>query len=117
MNMDFGSGRFKGVYLEENDMALPFFEAWKKPFVLLGFDTFSPHKVGSTDHVSFSRLGLPAYQFIQDPLDYFRTNHTTMDTYERLSLDDLKVNSAIVARLAYCAAMDDNRIPIKPGFP
>ena len=117
LNMDFGSGRFKGVYLEENDMALPFFEAWKKPFVSLGFDTFSPRKVGSTDHVSFSRLGLPAYQFIQDPLDYFRTYHTTMDTYERLSLDDLKVNSAIVAWLAYCAAMDDNRIPIKPGFP
>ena len=117
LNMDFGSGRFKGIYTEENDMALPFFEAWKKPLVSLGFDTFSPRKVGSTDHVSFSRLGLPAYQFIQDPLDYFRTYHTTMDTYERLSLDDLKVNSAIVAWLAYCAAMDDNRIPIKPGFP
>ena len=117
LNMDFGSGRFKGVYLEENDMAYPFFEAWKKPLVSLGFDTFSPRKVGSTDHVSFSRLGLPAYQFIQDPLDYFRTYHTTMDTYERLSLDDLKVNSAIVAWLAYCAAMDDRHIPVKPGYP
>lgn len=117
LNMDFGSGRFKGVYLEENDMAYPFFEAWKQPLVSLGFNTFSPRKVGSTDHVSFSRLGLPAYQFIQDPLDYFRTYHTTMDTYERLSLDDLKVNAAIVAWLAYCAAMDDSRIPTKPGFP
>lgn len=117
LNMDFGSGRFKGIYLEENDMAFPFFEAWKKPLVPLGFETFSPRKVGSTDHVSFSRLGLPAYQFIQDPLDYFRTYHTTMDTYERLSLDDLRVNSAIVAWLAYCAAMDDGRIPVKPGFP
>ena len=117
LNMDFGSGRFKGVYLEENDMAVPFFEAWKQPLVALGFNTFSPRKVGSTDHVSFSRLGLPAYQFIQDPLDYFRTYHTTMDTYERLSLDDLKVNAAIVAWLAYCAAMDDNRISVKPGFP
>lgn len=117
LNMDFGSGRFKGIYLEENDMAYPFFEAWKQPLVALGFDTFSPRTVGSTDHVSFSRLGLPAYQFIQDPLDYFRTYHTTMDTYERLSLDDLKVNSAIVAWLAYCAAMDDNRIPVKPGYP
>lgn len=117
LNMDFGSGRFKGVYLEENDMAYPFFEAWKQPLVALGFNTFSPRKVGSTDHVSFSRLGLPAYQFIQDPLDYFRTYHTTMDTYERLSFDDLKVNSAIVASLAYCAAMDDNRIPVKPGYP
>lgn len=117
LNMDFGSGRFKGVYLEENDMAYPFFDVWKQPLVTLGFNTFSPRKVGSTDHVSFSRLGLPAYQFIQDPLDYFRTYHTTMDTYERLSLDDLKVNAAIVAWLAYCAAMDNDRIPVKPGFP
>lgn len=117
LNMDFGSGRFKGVYMEENDMAYPFFDAWKKPISSLGFNTLSPRRVGSTDHVSFSRLGLPAYQFIQDPLDYFRAYHTTMDTYERLSLDDLKVNSAIVAWLAYCAAMDDNRIPVKPGYP
>lgn len=117
LNMDFGSGRFKGVYLEENDMAYPYFEEWKKPLVALGFDTFSPRKVGSTDHVSFSRLGLPAYQFIQDPLDYFRTYHSTMDTYERLSLDDLKINAAIAAWLAYSAAMDDTHIPVKPGFP
>lgn len=117
LNMDFGSGKFKGVYLEENDMAYPYFEAWKKPLVTLGFDTFSPKKVGSTDHVNFSRLGLPAYQFIQDPLDYFRAYHTTMDTFERLSLDDLKVNAAIAAWLAYSAAMDNTHIPVKPGFP
>ncbi|MBD5308123.1 MAG: M20/M25/M40 family metallo-hydrolase [Bacteroides sp.] len=117
LNMDFGSGRFKGVYLEENDMAFPFFEAWKQPLVSLGFDTFSPRKVGSTDHVSFTRLGLPAYQFIQDPLDYFRAYHTTMDTFERLSLDDLRVNAAIAAWLAYSAAMDDSHIPVKPGYP
>lgn len=117
LNMDFGSGRFRGVYLEENDQALPFFEAWKRPLVSLGFNTLSPIKVGSTDHVSFSRLGLPAYQFIQDPLEYSRTYHTTMDTYERLSLDDLKVNAAIVAWLALNAAMDDRRIPAKPGYP
>ncbi len=117
LNMDFGSGRFKGVYMEENDMAYPYFEAWKQPLVSLGFDTFSPMSVGSTDHVSFTRLGLPAFQFIQDPLDYFRAYHTTMDTYERLSLDDLKVNAAIVAWLAYSAAMDDGRIPVKPGYP
>lgn len=115
LNMDFGSGRFKGLYYEENDMALPFFQTWSKPLASLGFETFSPRRVGSTDHVSFSRLGLPAYQFVQDPLDYFRTYHSTMDTYERLQLDDLRVNAAIVAWLAYCAAMDSDRIPVKPG--
>lgn len=117
LNMDFGSGRFRGIYLEENDQAIPFFEAWSKPLASLGFGTLSPIRVGSTDHVSFSSLGLPAYQFIQDPLEYFRTYHTTMDTYERLSLDDLKVNAAIVAWLALNAAMDDNKIPAKPGYP
>lgn len=117
LNVDFGSGRFKGVYLEENDMAYPYFEAWKAPLVPLGFDTLSPGRVGSTDHVSFSRLGLPAFQFIQDPLDYFRTYHSTMDTYERLALDDLKINAAIAAWLAYSAAMDDTHIPVKPDYP
>lgn len=114
LNMDNGSGKFRGIYLEENDMAFPFFEAWKKPLESLGFTTLSPRKTGSTDHVIFSGIGLPAYQFIQDPLDYFRTYHSVMDTYERLSLDDLKVDAAIAAWLAYCAAMDDNRIPFKP---
>lgn len=117
LNTDFGSGKFKGIYLEENDMAAPYFEAWKKPLESLGFETLSPNKVGSTDHAIFSGMGLPSYQFIQDPLDYFRTYHTPMDTYERLSIDDMKVNAAIVAWLAYCAAMDDSRIPVKPGYP
>lgn len=117
LNMDNGSGRFRGIYLEENDMAIPFFEAWKKPVESLGFETLSPRKTGGTDHVIFSGLGLPAYQFIQDPLDYFRTYHSTMDTFERLAMDDLKIDAAIAAWIAYCAAMDDNRIPAKPGFP
>lgn len=117
LNNDFGGGRYRGIYLEENDMAFPFFEVWKKPLESLGFETLSPQRTGSTDHVSFNSIGLPAYQFIQDPLDYFRTYHSTMDTYERLPLDDMRVNAAIVAWLAYSAAMDDNRIPVKPGFP
>lgn len=117
LNVDNGSGKFRGICLEENDMAYPYFETWEKPLESLGFTTLSPSKSGGTDHVIFSRIGLPAYQFIQDPLDYFRTYHSTMDTYERLSFDDLKINSAIAAWLTYCAAMDNGRIPEKPGFP
>lgn len=117
LNVDNGSGRFKGIYVEENDMAIPFMETWMKPMESLDFTTISPGRTGGTDHVNFSRIGLPAYQFIQDPLDYFRTYHSTMDTYERLSLDDLKVNAAIAAWLTYCAAMDADRIPVKPGYP
>lgn len=65
----------------------------------------------------FDMLGLPAYQFIQDPLEYDRTYHTVMDTYERLSLPDLKVDAVITAWLALNAAMDSGRIPVKPGYP
>lgn len=117
LNMDNGSGRFRGIYLEENDMALPFFEAWMKPLEQLGFNTLSLRRTGSTDHVTFNRLGLPAYQFIQDPLEYGRTYHTVMDTYERLSLQDLRIDAVIVAWLALNAAMDDAKIPVKPGYP
>lgn len=117
LNMDNGSGRFRGIYLEENDMAVPFFQAWMKPIESLGFTTLTLRRTSSTDHVTFNRLGLPAYQFIQDPLEYGRTYHTVMDTYERLSLQDLKIDAVIAAWLALNAAMDDSRIPVKPGFP
>lgn len=117
LNMDNGSGRFRGIYLEENDQAVPFFEAWKKPLESLGFNTLSLRRTGSTDHVIFNNLGLPAYQFIQDELEYGRTYHTVMDTYERLSLEDLKVDAVIAAWIALNAAMDDARIPVKPGYP
>jgi hypothetical protein len=115
LNMDNGSGRFRGIYLEENDMAVPFFQTWMEPFVSLGFTTLSLRRTGSTDHVSFNSVGLPAYQFIQDPLEYSRTYHTLMDTYERLSLEDLRVNAALIAWFALNAAQDNSRIPPKPG--
>ena len=114
LNMDNGSGRFRGIYLEGNDAAFPFFEAWKKYIEPLGFQYLSPRSTGSTDHVSFLRAGLPAYQFIQDELEYNRTYHTIMDTYERLSLGDLKLDATIIAWLALCAAEDPGRIPVNP---
>jgi hypothetical protein len=114
LNMDNGSGRFRGIYLEENDMAVPFFKTWMEPFESLGFTTLSLRRTGSTDHVSFNIIGLPAYQFIQDRLEYGRTYHTLMDTYERLSFDDLRINAALVAWFALNAAQDNARIPIKP---
>lgn len=117
LNMDNGSGRFRGIYLEQNDLAKPFFDAWKAPIESLGFKTISPRTTGSTDHVTFDRVGLPAYQFIQDELEYDRTYHTNMDTWERLSLEDLKIDAAIVATIALSAANDANRIPVKPGYP
>ncbi len=117
LNMDNGSGRFRGIYLEHNDLAKPYFAAWMKPIEDLGFKTLSPRSTGSTDHVTFNNVGLPAYQFIQDELEYERTYHTNMDTWERLSLDDLKVDACMVAVLALSAANDSGRIPLKPGYP
>ena len=114
LNMDNGSGRFRGIYLERNDAAFPFFEAWMKYIESLGFQYLSPRTTGGTDHQTFTRLGLPAYQFIQDELEYGRTYHTIMDTYERLNLSDLKVDATIVAWLAACAANDPGRIPLYP---
>jgi len=113
LNMDNGSGKFRGIYLEENDKAFPFFEEWIKP-LNMDFGVLSPRKRGGTDHVIFDGIGLPAFQFIQDELEYWRGHHTAMDTYERLIIDDLKYNAAVIAFLALSAAMDDSKIPPKP---
>ncbi len=115
LNMDNGSGRFRGIYLERNDAAFEFFEAWMKYIKPLGFEYLSPRTTGGTDHQTFSRIGLPAYQFIQDELEYGRTYHTIMDTYERLSISDLKTDATIVAWLVACAANDPGRIPVYPA--
>ena len=117
LNMDNGSGRFRGIYLEQNDLAFPYFRTWMKGIETLGFKTLSPRQTGSTDHVTFDRVGLPAFQFIQDELEYDRTYHTNMDTYERLSIADLKLDAAMVAWLALSAANDSGRVPVKPGYP
>ena len=114
LNMDNGSGKFRGIYLEENDFAFPYLREWIKPLENLGFNVLSPRKTGGTDHMSFDRIGLPAFQFIQDNLEYNRGYHTPMDTYERLIIADLQYNAMIVAMLALSAAMDNGKIPPKP---
>lgn len=114
LNMDNGSGKFRGIYLEENEMAVPFFKAWSKALESMGFNTITLRRTSGTDHMTFDRYGLPAYQFIQDELEYGRSYHTAMDTYERLILTDLQYNAAVAAWLALSAAMDTGRIPNKP---
>ena len=114
LNMDNGSGKFRGIYLEENDMAFPFFRQWISAMESMEFGVLSPRRTGGTDHMSFDRIGLPAFQFIQDELEYGRGYHTLMDTYERLILTDLQYNAAVIACLALSAAMDNGKIPPKP---
>lgn len=113
-NMDNGTGKFRGIYLQENDMAKPVFESWLKPFEDMGCSTVTLRNTSGTDHLAFDALGLPAFQFIQDRIEYGRTYHTVMDTYERLLMDDLKHNAVIIATLAYHAAMRDEPLPRKP---
>jgi carboxypeptidase Q len=113
-NMDNGSGRYRGIYLQQNEMVRPVFEAWLTPFENLGCNTIAIRNTGGTDHQSFDPLGLPAFQFIQDEIEYGRGYHTLMDTYERLVMDDLKQNAMITAALVYLAAQRDEKLPRKP---
>jgi len=114
-NVDNGSGKIRGVYLQENAAVAPIFETWMKPFHDLGMETLTERNTGGTDHLSFDAVGIPGFQFIQDPLDYeSRTHHSNMDVYDRLQADDLKQAAVIVASFVYEAAMRDQMLPRKP---
>jgi carboxypeptidase Q len=113
-NMDNGSGKYRGIYLQENEMVRPIFEEWLKPFAVMGASTIAVKNTGGTDHLSFDAVGLPGFQFIQDEIEYGRGYHTVMDTYERLVMADLKQNAVITASFVYNAAMRNARLPGKP---
>jgi len=114
-NLDNGGGRIRGIYMQDNDEMRPIFEAWLEPFRDLGATTLTIRNTGSTDHVSFDAVGLPAFQFIQDPLDYgSRTHHSNMDVYDRLQANDMEQASAVEAWCVYNAAVRPEMLPRKP---
>ena len=114
-NLDNGGGKIRGIYQQSNEAVAPIFTAWLAPFAELGATTVTPRNTGGTDHLSFDAVGLPGFQFIQDPLDYgTRTHHTNQDTYDRLIPEDLKQASVVVASFVYNAAMRDQKLPRKP---
>jgi hypothetical protein len=113
-NMDNGSGKYRGIYLQENELVRPIFEEWLKPFADMGCSTVTIRNTSGTDHLSFDAVGLPGFQFIQDELEYGRGYHTVMDTWERLEMADLKHNAVITASFAYNAAMRSAKLPGKP---
>jgi len=114
-NMDNGGGAFRGIYLQGNEAAAPVFEAWMKPFHNIGMQTVTIRPTGGTDHQAFDAVGLPGFQFIQDPLEYSsRTHHTNLDVYERAIPADLMQNAIVVASFAYQAANRDALFPRKP---
>jgi hypothetical protein len=114
-NVDNGTGAIRGVYLQGNEAVAPIFDAWMKPFTNLGMTTLAIRDTSGTDHLAFDNVGLPGFQFIQDPVEYSsRTHHSNMDTYERLQEADLKQNAVIVAAFVYHAANRDEKLPRKP---
>ncbi len=114
-NVDNGTGKIRGVYLQENAAVAPIFEAWMKPFKDLGMTTLTMRNTGGTDHLSFDAVGIPGFQFIQDPVEYeTRTHHSNMDVYDRLQPEDLKQAAVIVASFVYQTAMRDQMLPRKP---
>ncbi len=116
-NVDNGSGKLRGVYLQGNAAIAPIFAQWIAPLKDLGVTTLTLQNTDGTDHLSFDAVGIPGFQFIQDGLDYAsRTHHTNMDTYERLQEEDLKQAAVVEAIFVYNAAMRDQMLPRKP-FP
>jgi hypothetical protein len=111
-NLDNGSGKIRGINLQGNEATRPIFEDWLRPFAYLGATTITTLNTGGTDHMPFNAVGLPGFQFIQDPLNYdARTHHSSLDVYEEAVPDDLKQASVILASFAYHAAMRDEMLP------
>ncbi len=117
-NLDNGTGKIRGVYMEGNEAMRPIFRKWLTPFREMGATTLTASPTGGTDHQSFDSLGLPGFQFIQDTVEYdTRTHHSTQDVFDRIQADDMKQASVIMSAFVYNAAMMDEKLPRKPvGF-
>jgi carboxypeptidase Q len=120
-NLDNGTGGIRGVYMQSNEAVRPIFRAWLAPFKVwipnsrvLSASTLSAANTGGTDHLSFDAVGLPGFQFIQDPIEYdTRTHHSNMDVYDRIQEEDMKQAAIIMASFVYNAAMRDQKLPRK----
>ncbi len=114
-NIDNGTGKIRGVYLQGNEAVAPIFAEWMKPFNNLRMNTLTIRNTGGTDHLSFNSVGIPGFQFIQDEIDYeSRTHHTNMDLYERIQEPDMRQMAVIVASFVYLTANREEMIPRKP---
>lgn len=113
-NLDNGTGRIRGVYLQGNTSVSSIFRAWLAPFGEMGASTLTLQNTGGTDHLSFDRIGLPGFQFIQDEIEYdTRTHHSNQDVFDRIQADDMKINATIMAAFVYQTAMMDEQMPRK----
>jgi hypothetical protein len=114
-NLDNGTGKIRGVYMQGNEAVRPIFRKWLQPFRDMGAATLSISNTGGTDHQSFDGIGLPGFQFIQDRIEYnTRTHHSNQDVYDRIQADDMKQAAVIMASFIYQTAMQDEKLPRKP---
>lgn len=113
-NLDNGTGKIRGIYAQGDTAIMPIFQTWLTPFKDLGASTVTIRNTGSTDHESFDQVGLPGFEFLQDPMDYnARTHHSNQDTYDKISEEDLKQAAVIVASFVYNTAQRDDMMPRK----
>ncbi|HEX6322909.1 MAG TPA: M20/M25/M40 family metallo-hydrolase [Vicinamibacterales bacterium] len=113
-NIDNGTGKVRGVWLQGNSAVAPIFGRWIEPLKDLGVEILGPRPVTSTDHVSFDRVGVPAFQFVQERYEYnSRTHHSNMDFYDRVQAEDMKQVAAVVAVFAWQAANRELALPRK----
>jgi len=114
-NIDNGSGKVRGIYTEGNVAVVPIFEEWLEPFASMGATRVVAQRTDETDHVFMQQVGIPGFQFIQDPLDYeSRVHHSSLDTYDHLKIEDLKQASVILASMLWMAAERDEPLPRAP---
>jgi carboxypeptidase Q len=114
-NLDNGSGKIRGIYLQNNEHVRELFTSWLAPFKEMGATGVTGSNTGSTDHLCFDAVGIPGFQFIQDPLEYeTRTHHSNMDNYDHLFLEDLQQAATVVAAFIYHTAMREDMLPRKP---
>ena len=118
VNLDNGTGKIRGIWSQSNSAVVPIFEQILSPFRDLGVLAVRDGNTGGTDHQSFDRVGVPGFNFIQDPIEYsIRTHHSNVDTYERLVIDDLKQAATVVAWTVYHIANRDEMMPRKAPRP
>ena len=115
-NLDNGTGKIRGVYLQGNEAARPIFRKWLQPFRDMGATTLTISNTGGTDHQSFDGIGLPGFQFIQDEIEYeTRTHHSNQDVYDRIQAEDMKQAAVIMASFIYNAATMEEKMPQQAG--
>jgi carboxypeptidase Q len=113
-NIDNGTGKIRGIYLQGNEMVRPIFEQWFAALKDLTPGVITARNTGGTDHQSYDAVGLPGFQFIQDPMDYdTRTHHSNMDVYDRIQQGDMEQMAIIEAVFVYQAATRPEKLPRK----